>query len=137
MRLFPLRSVSLTHFVSCHMRHDNLTGRVIGCFFAAYNELGFGYTEGVYSAALQLLFEDAGIAARRELPVDVLFRGTKVGSYRLDYLVEDTLILELKAGHHLPPGSRAQLLTYMRSAKKNSGLLLFFGPAPDIQRVSF
>src|SRR3954465_2602035 len=87
-------SVLTTPFsYSSLMRHDDLSGRVIGCFYSAYNELGFGYSEGVYSATLQLLFAEAGIHARRELAVDVLFRGTKVGSYRLDYLVEDTLIL--------------------------------------------
>jgi GxxExxY protein len=53
----------------------------------------------------------------------------------VDYLIEDTLILELKAGHQLPHGSRAQLLTYLRSARKKVGLLLFFGPSPEVERV--
>lgn len=112
-----------------------LTERVIACFFTAYNELGFGYTESTYSAALAILFREAGIDARREHAVDVHFRGERIGTYRLDYLIEDTLVLELKAGYALPIGTKAQLLTYLRSARKNLGLILFFGPVPEIKRV--
>ena len=65
----------------------------------------------------------------------MIFLNTKVGSFRLDFLIEDTLILELKAGHQLPPGSRAQLLTYLRATKRKLGLLLFYGPSPEIERV--
>lgn len=118
------------------MRNEALTRQVIGCFFTAYNELGFGFTESVYSGALEVLFRDASIDARREHNFDVMFRRSKVGSYRVDYLVEESLILELKAGHQLPPGSRAQLLTYLRTSRKDLGLLLFFGPTPDIERVT-
>jgi GxxExxY protein len=117
------------------MRDDELTRRVIGCFFTAYNELGFGLPESVYSAALEILFREIGINARREHCIDVMFRNSKVGTCRVDYLIEETLILELKAGHQLPAGSRAQLLTYLRTSRKALGLLLFFGPAPEIERV--
>jgi GxxExxY protein len=118
------------------MKEEALTRRVIGCFFSAYNELGFGFTESVYSAALEILFRDAGIDARREHAVDVLFRGVRVGMYRVDYLVEGRLVLELKAGHQLPAGSRAQPLTYLRTLRKQLGLVLFFGPTPEVERVS-
>ena len=117
------------------MKHEVLTRQVIGCFFTAYNELGFGFTESVYSTALDLLFRGIGLDARKEHRVDVMFRDVKVGTYRLDYLIEDVLILELKAGHELPFGSRAQLATYLRTSRKQLGLLLFFGPTPEIQRV--
>ena len=83
---------------------DELTGQVIGCFFTTYNDLGFGLPESVYSAALSVLFDGLGLHARREHGFDVMFRNTRVGSFRLDYLIEDTLVLELKAGHLLPPG---------------------------------
>jgi GxxExxY protein len=65
-----------------------------------------------------------------------MFRGIRVGVYRVDYLVEERLVLELKAGHQLPPGSRAQLLTYLRGTRQQLGLLLFFGPTPEIARIS-
>jgi GxxExxY protein len=117
------------------MEEEALTRQVIGCFFTAYNELGFGLTESFYSAALEILFREVGLDARREHGVDVMFRLHKLGTFRVDYLIEDSLILELKAGHQLPRGSRAQLLTYLRSAKKKIGLLLFFGPSPEVERV--
>lgn len=117
------------------MKDEALTGRVIGCFFSVYNELGFGFHEGVYSAALGILFRELGISARREHGIDVMFRDVKVGTYRVDFLIEDSLVLELKAGHQLPLGSRAQLITYLRTSRKNLGLLLFFGPTPEIERV--
>ena len=117
------------------MRDDELTSKIIGCFLTTYNELGFGLPETVYSAALGILFNDLGLDARREHGFDVMFRNMKVGAFRLDYLVEDTVVLELKAGHQLPPGSRAQVLTYLRAAKKNVGLVLFYGPSPEVERV--
>lgn len=123
------------HEESERARHEQLTRPVIGCFLAVYNELGFGFSESVYSGALEILFRDAGMDARREHSVDVIFRGTRVGSYRVGYLIEDALILELKAGHQLPPGSKAQVLTYLRISRKRLGLLLFFGPGPGIERV--
>ena len=115
---------------------EELTGQVIGCFFTTYNDLGFGLPESVYSAALSVLFDGLGLHARREHLVDVMFRNVRVGSFRLDYLIEDRLVLELKAGHLLPPGSKAQLLTYMRASKRKLGLLLFYGPTPEIERVT-
>jgi GxxExxY protein len=118
------------------MKNEALTHQVIGCFFAAYNELGSGLPESLYAGALEVLFRDAGLRARREHVVDVIFRDTRVGSYRVDFLVEDVLVLELKAGHQLPPGSRAQLVTYLRIARKGLGLLLFFGPSPEVERVT-
>jgi GxxExxY protein len=118
------------------MRDEEVTGRVIGCFFTAYNVLGFGLPENVYSATLEILFRDVGLNARREHCFDVMFRDHKVGTYRVDYLIEETLILELKAGHQLPAGARAQLLTYLRMSRKDLGLLLFFGPTPEVERIA-
>ncbi len=113
-----------------------LTEAVIGCFYIVYNELGFGYNESVYSAALDVMFREAGISARREHPVDVLFHGERIASFRLDFLIQDSVILELKAGPELSAGAKSQLVTYLRSTKKEVGLLLYFGPEPEVRRVS-
>lgn len=117
------------------MKHDDLSGRVIGCFLTAYNELGFGFPEVVYAAALEILFRQLGLDARREHGIDVIFRDVRIARYRVDFIIEDTLILELKAGYQLPAGSKSQLLTYLRATKKDLGLVLFFGPSPEVQRV--
>ncbi|MEP6731368.1 MAG: GxxExxY protein [bacterium] len=118
------------------MKDQDLTGRVIGCFFIVYNELGFGLPESVYSSALEILFREEGIVASREHRIDVFFRGKKIGWFRADWLIEERLILELKVGHRLPPGSKDQLITNLRMSKKDLGLLLYFGPVPEIQRVA-
>jgi GxxExxY protein len=118
------------------MSQTDLTGRVIGCCFTVYNELGFGFSEGVYSRALEILFRERGIRASREHSFDIMFRGCKVGTVRVDYFVEDTLVLELKAAHRLPEGSMAQLLSNVRTSKKHLGLLFFFGPTPEVQRIT-
>ncbi len=116
-------------------KYVELTEKIIGCFYVAYSELGHGYSESVYASALAILFRQAGLAARREHVVDVLFQGERVGFYRLDFLVEDKVIVELKAGNELKEGGRAQLLSYLRSSKKEVGLLLHFGPDPVVKRV--
>jgi GxxExxY protein len=117
------------------MLHGELTRRVIGCFHDVYNELGHGLPEAVYAAALEIVLREAGINVLREHGIRIDFRGHVIGTYRLDFLVEEVLILELKAGVHLPPGSRAQLVTYLRITRRHVGLLLFFGPTPEVQRV--
>lgn len=117
------------------MLYGELTHRVIGCFHNVYNELGYGMPETVCAAALEIVLREAGIGALREHGVEIEFHGRNIGTYRLDFLVEGVLILELKAGAHLPPGSRAQLVTYLRVAKRQVGLPLFFGPTPEVQRV--
>ena len=121
---------------SSPMPSEELTGQVIGCFFTTYNEVGFGLPESMYSAALEILFRELGLEARREHGFDVMFRNISIGTLRVDYLVQDALILKLKAGHQLPPGSRAQLLTYLRASKKKLGLLLYYGPSPEVERVT-
>jgi GxxExxY protein len=116
-------------------KHSPLTERIIGCFYAAYNELGYGYNEAVYARALEIVFRSAGISARKEHPIDVVFRGERIASFRVDFLVEDTVVLELKAGAELSGGTKSQLVTYLKSAKKDVGLILYFGPDPDVKRV--
>jgi GxxExxY protein len=79
------------------MRNEVLTGAVIGCFYTSYNDLEFGLPESHYVRALDILFREQGILARREHPVDVLFHGERIGTFRLDFLIEDEIIVEVKA----------------------------------------
>ena len=96
---------------------------------------GFGLPENVCSAALEITLREAGISAVREPAIELVFHGRVIGCYRLDFLVEDSIVLELKAGAVKPPGARAQVLTYLRAARKREGFVLFFGPSPDVKRV--
>ena len=117
------------------LAEGRLTRQIIGSFFDVYNELGYGFLERVYREAFRIVLAERGFAVRCEVPVDIQFHGQHIGTYRADMIVDDRVIIELKAGAALPPGSKAQLLNYLRLSGREVGLLLFFGPTPEFQRV--
>ena len=105
---------------------DALTERIIGCAIAVHRELGPGLLEATYEEALCIEFDDASLSYRRQVPVPVMYKGRPIGEYRLDLLVEDTVIVEIKSVEHLQPVFEAQLLTYLKITGKKTGLLLNF-----------
>jgi GxxExxY protein len=115
--------------------HARLTREVIGAFFDLYNELEYGLPEQVYRSAMGIILAERGFLCRSEVKLEIHFHGHHIGSYRADMIVEDKVILELKAGVALPFGSKAQLINYLRLSQLEVGLLLFFGPRPDFERV--
>jgi len=116
------------------MKHASLTEQIIGVFFDVYNELGSGFLESVYVKALSVALQQAGLLIRREMPLLVVFRGKTVGSFRADLLVNELVILEVKACNRLQPLHEAQLLNYLRATDIEVGLLLNFGPRPQFRR---
>lgn len=94
--------------------HQQLTKRLIGVFYDVYNELGFGLLESVYHRALEVAFREHGIRFRSNAPVPVGYHGHRVGQFWADLLVEDVVIVELKACCALDPAHEAQLLNYLR-----------------------
>jgi len=112
--------------------HQQLTQRILGCFFQVHRELGAGFLESVYAKSLLIALSDDGIRAEAEIPIDVYFRGSRVGVFRADIIVESTVLLELKAGTILDPSSQPQMLNYLRATRLEVGLILYFG-----QRASF
>jgi GxxExxY protein len=111
-----------------------LSRRVIGAFYATYNELGHGYLESVYENALALQLEAEGLQWERQVPIDVRFRGKIVGVFRADFVIERKLILEIKAVDTLLPAHDAQVLNYLKATGLRLGLLLNFGPKAQIRR---
>jgi GxxExxY protein len=102
-----------------------------------YNEPGHGFLESTYAEALTLALEKAGLSIAREVPVPVWFRGRKVGQYFADIVVDDIVLLELKAGRNLESVHEAQLLHYLRATEVEVGLLLNFGLRPQFRRLLF
>src|SRR5829696_1695748 len=96
--------------------HKELSRRVIGIFFDVYNELGYGFLESVYENAMALALEAAGLRVARQVPIVVWFRGVVVGKFRVDLLVEDVLVVELKALRCWDPSHEAQVLNYLRGS---------------------
>ena len=118
-------------------KHKELTDAVICCFYTVYNTLGYGFLEKVYENALLIELEKRGIRAQPQFPVPVYYDGKSVGEYFCDILIEDVVIVEIKATRNLVPEHEAQLLNYLRATDKEVGLLLNFGPSPQIKRKAF
>ncbi len=119
------------------LKHSEVTERIIGVFYDVYNELGHGFLESVYSEAMSLALAQHGLHAGREVPVPVWFRGVKVGQYFADLLVDNAVLVELKAVRNLEPWHEAQLLHYLRATEIEVGLLLNFGMRPQLRRLLF
>ncbi|MBI5915377.1 MAG: GxxExxY protein [Bacteroidetes bacterium] len=116
------------------MRNELLTEQIIKCFYEVYNELGYGFLERVYQNSLYLVLVKAGLKVEAQKRIKVYFRGVEVGEYFADMVVEDVVILELKAAENLIAEHESQLLHYLRSSEIEIGLLLNFGPKPSIRR---
>jgi len=76
--------------LTLRLKHEELTGKIISIFYAVYNELGHGFIEGVYEAAMKIALEEAGFQIRQQVPITVWFRGQQIGDFRADLLVNDT-----------------------------------------------
>ena len=119
------------------LKHSELTDRIIGVFYDVYNELGHGFLESTYAEAMVVALKESGLTAAREVSVPVWFRGNKVGQYFADLLVNNAVLLELKAARTLDRAHEAQLLHYLRATEIEVGLLLNFGIRPQFQRLLF
>ena len=111
-----------------------LTHEIIGSCYAVYNELGYGFLESTYQRALVVALAARGLIADTEVPVNVQYRGVNVGDFRLDLVVNDTVIVECKAVEKLALMHRAQLIHYLRATSYPLGLLFNFGPEPKLHR---
>jgi len=105
---------------------DRLTERIIGCAIEVHRQLGPGLLEGTYEAALCIELHDAGLRYQQQLVVPVVYKGRTIGEYRLDLIIEDAVIVEIKSVERHDPVFEAQLLTYLRVTGKHIGLLINF-----------
>ena len=106
---------------------DPLSYKVIGCAMEVYNVLGPGLLESVYEKALIHELQINGLSVSSQVPVEMLYKGVNLGEgLRLDLLVEDSLIVELKSVDELKPVHYKQLLTYLKLLDKRIGLLINF-----------
>jgi GxxExxY protein len=117
------------------LRYGALTERILGIFYKVYNELGHGFLESVYGRAMAIAMREEGLSFEGELPVPVWFRGIDVGNFRADFVVDQKVLLELKAVEHLDRHHEAQLFNYLRATEFELGLLLNFGPRPEFRRI--
>lgn len=117
--------------------HKNLTDSIIKTFYDVYNELGYGFLERVYQNALVLELLTRGFNVKPQKQIKVYYKGNEVGEYYADILVNDLIILELKAAEFIVEEFECQLLNYLRGTNIEVGLLLNFGKKPEFRRKVF
>jgi GxxExxY protein len=117
--------------------HKELTNKILSCFYTVYNTLGFGFLEKVYENAMMVEFYKQRITAEKQRRLSVYYSETVVGEYFADIVVEDTIIIELKAAECLIEEHELQLINYLKATDKEIGLLLNFGKRPEFKRKIF
>jgi len=105
---------------------NELTEAIIGCAIAVHRELGPRLLENTYESALCVELDDSGLTYQRQVPFPVIYKGRTVGEYRLDLIVEDSVVAEIKSVERFDPVFEAQVLTYLRVSGKKVGLLINF-----------
>ena len=118
-------------------KYKELTEKIIGIFYKVYNNLGYGFLENVYENAMMIDFKKENIPAVSQYAIKVFYEDEIVGEYFADILVDDKVIVEIKAVKNLAIEHEAQLLNYLKATDKEFGLLLNFGPKPKIKRKVF
>jgi len=117
--------------------HKELTNKILGCFYTVYNTLGFGFLEKVYENAMMVELYKQRIYAEKQRPISVYYSESVVGEYFADIIVEDTIIIGLKAAECLIEEHELQLINYLKATDKEIGLLLNFGKRPEFKRKIF
>ncbi len=102
-----------------------------------YRRLGGGFSEAVYEEALARELQEGGLIANRQTEIPVRYRGRPIGRFRADIVVNDAVLIEIKAREELHSVHRAQLLNYLRATSLEIGLLFNFGPKPQFKRLVF
>ncbi len=118
-------------------KHKDLTELIIKAFYAAYTILGYGFLEKVYENAMTIELRKLGLRVVQQAPIIVSYEGQEIGHYNADLLVEEAVLVELKAARTLAPEHEAQLLNYLKATPYEVGLLLNFGPDPQIKRKTY
>lgn len=108
------------------MLHSELTEQIIGCAYKVYNKMGGGYLESVYEKCMSIELEGAGLNAEFQKPIQVFYNGIAVGDFIADLVVNDTVIVELKAVKNIVKAHEVQLVNYLVATNKPVGLILNF-----------
>ncbi|RYF56728.1 MAG: GxxExxY protein [Cytophagaceae bacterium] len=116
------------------MQHSHLTEQIIAAAYTVHNTLGAGYLEKVYENAMLLELDKRGLQAVSQQPIPVFYELVIVGDFFADLLVEDCILVELKAAENLHPRHEAQLVNYLTSTGHDIGLLINFGTSVTIKR---
>jgi GxxExxY protein len=117
--------------------HSDITEKIIKAFYRVYNNLGFGFLERVYVNALVIELIKEGLSVKVQQPIKVFYEGKEIGLYIADLVINDCVILEIKAAEALCEEHEAQLLNYLKATEIEVGLLLNFGKKAELKRKVF
>lgn len=117
--------------------HKELTSKIIQVFYKVYNTLGYGFLEKVYENAMRVELIKMGISVEQQKNIKVYYESEMVGDYFADLLIEELVIVELKAAENICEEHEAQLLNYLKATDIEVGLLLNFGKIPEVRRKIF
>ena len=118
-------------------KDQELTEKIIKIFYKIYNRLRYGFLEKVYENAMMIELKKEDIPALAQAPIKVIYDDEVIGEYYADILVENKIIVELKAAKNLSADNEAQLLNYLKATGIEVGLLLNFGVRPELKRKVF
>lgn len=119
------------------MLHANLTEKIIKAFFKVNNTLGYGFLEKVYENAMAIELIKMGCNVRQQQNIKVYYETEEVGDYYADLLIDDLVIIELKAAESLCEEHEAQLINYLKATKMEVGLLMNFDKKAEFKRKIF
>lgn len=119
------------------MLHSDITEKIIKAFYKVNNQLGFGFLEKVYENAMRIELKKMGCKVSQQQNIKVFYDSEEVGDYFADLLVDDVVIVELKAAESLCEEHEAQLINYLKATKAEVGLLLNFGRKAEFKRKIF
>ena len=119
------------------LKHADITDKIIKAYYTVFNTLGYGFLEKVYENALLIELRKNGLICSSQYPIEVFYDEQKVGQYFADILVEESVIIEIKAATALCEEHEAQLINYLKATEIEIGLLLNFGKEPEFKRKIF
>jgi len=119
------------------MLHENITKKIIEAYYKVFNSLGYGFLEKVYENALKIELKRMNLKVDQQKNIKVFYERFEVGDYFADLIVEDLVIVELKAAESLCVEHETQLINYLKATNLEVGLLLNFGKEPQFKRKIF
>lgn len=120
--------------INSNLKHSDITELIIKAFYKVYNTLGFGFLEKVYENSMMIELKSLGLDCNRQKAINVFYNNLVVGEYFADIIVNDVVIVELKAAESLCEEHEIQLVNYLKATDIEVGLLLNFGKKPEIRR---
>ena len=117
--------------------HEEITEKIIKSYFKVYNTLGYGFLEKVYENALAIELRKNGLEVKCQYPISVLYESEIVGEYFADIIVNNIVVIELKASKEIVEDNEFQLINYLKATNIELGLLMNFGKEAEYRRKIF